>query len=436
MFFRPPTTSLLSLFSTRRVISPRLLVTSASNPGVISILNLSLISIRATANSPPSASSSNGNPIANISSPSRIFPLSICPPPPSIIHRTSNSSRVPIRCAPSSVTATSLAAVLTPPLASATISPAVLSRIKLPKWVTTAPAAAWGLSIAAFLSAASAAKIKISWSSASPTSVRAARGVARKKSSSLPPAHVSLIVPFHQPLSGRPTDGPHRDSRDHIRHVVITPVNRRHAHRCKKRQANPVEPRFVSSRRQQRHHRSRHVRRRERRSVHPAEMLHQFNRRREWSAHERRRIQRRQRKIWTLDRKQYGDDVHRIVRDSRRGHHRPDSGELFFEIQDPRQNHQIQKIGHVGKLHRVIHRGARELRQPNRWMHLRQVEIELDQPAIEPAGKNRMHQPLQLFKEENVERQGIPVPGELHRNIPRVGGPISQQRDAHANPKM
>src|ERR1700722_7118499 len=69
-------------------------------------------------------------------------------------------------------------------------------------------------------------------------------------------------------------------------------------------------------------------------------------------------------------------------------------------------------------------------------MHLRQVEIELDQPAIEPAGENRMYQALQLFKEENIERQGIPMPGELHRSVLRAGGPMRQQRDAHANPKM
>ena len=69
-------------------------------------------------------------------------------------------------------------------------------------------------------------------------------------------------------------------------------------------------------------------------------------------------------------------------------------------------------------------------------MYLRQVEIELNQPAIEPARKNGVHQPLQLFKKENVKRQRIPIPRELHRKVPRHHRPPRQQRDAHANGEM
>src|SRR5271170_3887958 len=61
-------------------------------------------------------------------------------------------------------------------------------------------------------------------------------------------------------------------------------------------------------------------------------------------------------------------------------------------------------------------------------MHAAKVVIELNQPPIEPPGKNRMHQTSQLLEKENVSRQWIPMPHELQSSILRTR---SHQRKPH-----
>ena len=165
--------------------------------------------------------------------------------------------------------------------------------------------------------------------------------------------------------------------------------------------------------------------------MHPSESLNKLDRRRERPTLQRRQMQRRQRKVRTLYWEQNRHHIHRIMRDRRRNHHSPERRALSLRIKHRRQNHQVQKISHVRKLHEIIQPRIRKSRQPSRRMHAAKVVIEHNQPAVEPPRKNRMHQPLQLLKKENVKRQRIPMPRELQNPIPRKRSRPRQPHNSH-----
>ena len=116
-----------------------------------------------------------------------------------------------------------------------------------------------------------------------------------------------------------------------------------------------------------------------------------------------------------------------------RSHDRPERFEIFFEIEDGRKNYKEEKIGHVGKLHGISEHRICELRQPRARMHSSQIEIELNQPAIEPAGKEDMYETSQFFEEENIKWQRIPVARKTKYRFARMCGGTHQQEDAHGD---
>src|ERR1700723_2340830 len=107
------------------------------------------------------------------------------------------------------------------------------------------------------------------------------------------------------------------------------------------------------------------MRRRKRPAMHPPKSLNKLNRRCERAALKRLKIQRRQRKVRTLHRKHNRNRIHRIMGDRRRNHYTPERHPLPLHIKNPRQNHQIQKVSHVRKLHEIIQPRRRKSRQPS-----------------------------------------------------------------------
>src|SRR5580704_8541845 len=170
--------------------------------------------------------------------------------------------------------------------------------------------------------------------------------------------------------------------------------------------------------------------------MHAPKSLNKLCRSSERATLQRRKTQRRQRKVRTLRRKQDRNHIHRIMRDRRPNHHSPEGRALPLRIKHPRQNHQVQKISHVRKLHEIIQPRRRKPRKPRRRMYPAKVVIEQNEPPIEPSRKNRMHQSLQLFKKENVNRQRIPIPRELQNSILGTRSPPRQRQDSHRDPTV
>jgi hypothetical protein len=58
-------------------------------------------------------------------------------------------------------------------------------------------------------------------------------------------------------------------------------------------------------------------------------------------------------------------------------------------------------------------------------MNTGEIEIELDEEAVEPVGKNGVDEAAKFFEEERVERESIPVARELYGRVLRAcgGGP-------------
>jgi hypothetical protein len=50
-------------------------------------------------------------------------------------------------------------------------------------------------------------------------------------------------------------------------------------------------------------------------------------------------------------------------------------------------------------------------------MHAGEMEIELDEKAVEPAGENGVDETAEFFEEECIERERIPVAGELDGGV-------------------
>jgi hypothetical protein len=107
------------------------------------------------------------------------------------------------------------------------------------------------------------------------------------------------------------------------------------------------------------------------------------------------------------------------MRNRRRNHHCPERDALPLHIKNPRQNHQVQKISHVRKLHEIIQLRIRKSREPSRRMDAAKVVIEQNQPPVEPPRKNRMHQPLQLLEKKKRK-------SPTDTNAARIAQPNSQ----------
>src|SRR6185437_15357592 len=106
------------------------------------------------------------------------------------------------------------------------------------------------------------------------------------------------------------------------------------------------------------------------------------------------------------------NEVHGVVRNGSRDHHFPKSSAFFRRVKQRGQNHQVKKISHVRKLHKVVERGRDKLREPHRGIHARQRMIERNEVTVEPERENSVDERVQLLEEKNVERQRIPVARE------------------------
>lgn len=147
------------------------------------------------------------------------------------------------------------------------------------------------------------------------------------------------------------------------------------------------------------------------------EMFDQVDRCGEVSAGERLRLQRCQGIVGAL----YGEEncncVYGIVGDRRGNHCGPEGEALALEVKDRRQNDEVEKIRHIPELHEIVESGAGKLREPQGGMNSGEVEIELDEIAVEPIWVNRVDEVLEFLEEENIQRQGIPVAREVDEFI-------------------
>src|ERR1700691_5497209 len=145
------------------------------------------------------------------------------------------------------------------------------------------------------------------------------------------------------------------------------------------------------------------MRRGERRAVDAPEMFDEINDGRASAAGERLRLQRREGIKRALHRKQNCHYVHGVVRDCGGNHHGPKGEAFAVHVEERGKEGEVEKIRHVGELHEIVEHRAGEPREPERWMNSGEIEIELDEPAVEPAWIDCVDQALEFLEEENVK---------------------------------
>ncbi|HTZ73952.1 MAG TPA: hypothetical protein VMB47_08525 [Candidatus Aquilonibacter sp.] len=194
---------------------------------------------------------------------------------------------------------------------------------------------------------------------------------------------------------------------------MVAAVDRSHTHAYEERHAQPKKPSPITPRRENRNHGTGNMRRGKSSAAHAAEVFDQPDQRCAVTTRERGLIERGKRVKGALDREQNRDDVNTVMRECRGAHNGPESCILAICVEQGWEDHKVEKVCHVRKLHEVVERRVGKLPEPNRRMNAEQGVIENNEVRIKPSVKNSVNQTLEFFEEENVKRQGIPMTSEV-----------------------
>src|SRR5439155_5352924 len=106
-------------------------------------------------------------------------------------------------------------------------------------------------------------------------------------------------------------------------------------------------------------------------------------------------------------------------------HHGPIRFPFAPVIANSAENQQIEKVGEIGELHKLVQRRVREALEPQGWIHSGEPGIKRNQLRIMPAGVNEMSERPHLLKAEQKEKMRIPVAPEMPEAVRARTGEIT-----------
>src|SRR5262249_3987372 len=102
-------------------------------------------------------------------------------------------------------------------------------------------------------------------------------------------------------------------------------------------------------------------------------------------------------------------------------HHRPVRVPFSAAIEDATQRQQVNEVGQVRELKKIISERRRKLLEPLRRVNTKQRMVESDELGVLPARIHHMNQIGQLLKAEEEEQVRIPVSPEVPKTPGKRG---------------